>query len=124
MVVAAAVPKGRRAFALMLLFAGLSLGNSMAGVIGRWFVDGELGEKTTKNMAVKEDTDIAFGLCDLGMGFPELGSVSISELESVQVHGLSIERDLSFKADKPISEYSRLARQNGHIVESSEGRSR
>ncbi|WP_229215349.1 DUF2958 domain-containing protein [Dyadobacter bucti] len=27
--------------------------------------------------------DIAFGLCDLGMGFPELGNVSITELEEV-----------------------------------------
>ena len=31
-----------------------------------------------------EDPDIAFGLCDLGMGCPELGSVRISELESVR----------------------------------------
>jgi hypothetical protein len=31
-----------------------------------------------------EDTDIAFGLCDLGMGFPELGSVSLTELASVR----------------------------------------
>ena len=71
-----------------------------------------------------EDNDIAFGLCDLGMGFPELGTVSLSELESVKIHGLSVERDLHFKADKPISEYSRLARQHGHIVEYSEGRAR
>ena len=31
-----------------------------------------------------QDPDIAFGLCDLGMGFPELGSVRISELENVR----------------------------------------
>ncbi len=31
-----------------------------------------------------EYPDIAFGLCDLGMGFPELGSVSLSELLSVR----------------------------------------
>ena len=31
-----------------------------------------------------EDPDIAFGLCDLGMGFPELGAVRISELESAR----------------------------------------
>ncbi len=30
-----------------------------------------------------EDPDIAFGLCDLGMGCPELGNVSLGELESV-----------------------------------------
>ena len=27
-----------------------------------------------------DDPDVAFGLCDLGMGFPELGDVRISEL--------------------------------------------
>jgi len=70
-----------------------------------------------------EDQDIAFGLCDLGMGYPELGTVSLSELESVKILSFSLERDLHFKANKPISEYSRLARQHGHIVESSEGRS-
>ena len=31
-----------------------------------------------------EDPDIAFGLCDLGTGFPELGSVSLRELASVR----------------------------------------
>ena len=30
-----------------------------------------------------EDPDIAFGLCDLGMGFPELGNVSLSEITSL-----------------------------------------
>lgn len=40
-----------------------------------------------------EDPDIAFGLCDLGMQCPELGSVRISELESVRGPlGLGIER--------------------------------
>ena len=68
--------------------------------------------------------DIAFGLCDLGLGFPELGSVSIRELLSAQVFGLGIERDRFFKADKPISEYARLARQHGRIVTGSQGLSR
>jgi hypothetical protein len=30
-----------------------------------------------------DEPDIAFGLCDLGMGFPELGSVRISEIEQI-----------------------------------------
>lgn len=34
---------------------------------------------------------LGFGLCDLGMGFPELGYVSIEELEGL---GLRVERDL------------------------------
>ena len=31
-----------------------------------------------------EDADIAFGLCDLGLGFPELGSVSIAEITALR----------------------------------------
>jgi len=51
-----------------------------------------------------DDTDIAFGLCDLGLGFPELGSVSLSELTALRGKlGLPVERDLWFKADKPLS---------------------
>ena len=60
--------------------------------------------------------DIAFGLCDMGMGSPELGSVSISELERVQLPlGLGIERDLHFTADKTISQYAEAARANGYL---------
>jgi hypothetical protein len=44
-----------------------------------------------------------FGLCDLGMGYPELGYVSLNELESVKgPFGLGIERDLHWAA-KPLS---------------------
>ena len=36
-----------------------------------------------------------FGNCDLGFGFPELGYVMLSELESIEVGmGLGIERDI------------------------------
>lgn len=59
-----------------------------------------------------DDTDIAFGLCDLGMGFPELGSVSLSEITSVRGPlGLPIERDLWFKAEKTLSAYAEEASQ-------------
>lgn len=64
-----------------------------------------------------EDQDRAFGLCDLGQGFPELGYVSLQELESLRGRwGLPIERDLYFRADKPISAYAREARLAGRIV--------
>ena len=63
-----------------------------------------------------EEADIAFGLCDLGMGFPDLGSVRISELEAVRgALGLPAERDLGFHAKKLISEYATEARQHGGI---------
>jgi hypothetical protein len=63
------------------------------------------------------DPDIAFGLCDLGLGFPELGSVSISELESVHGKlGLPVERDLHFMPTKTISAYADEARRAGRIT--------
>jgi hypothetical protein len=64
-----------------------------------------------------DDHDHAFGLCDLGLGFPELGYVSPAELATVRGRlGLPVERDLHFKADKPISAYAREAGMAGRIV--------
>jgi Protein of unknown function (DUF2958) len=61
--------------------------------------------------------DIAFGLCDVGLGTPELGYVSMRELRELRGPlGLPIERDLHFEADKPISAYADEARARGHIV--------
>src|SRR5277367_1569253 len=54
-----------------------------------------------------ENPDIAFGLCDLGMGFPELGSVSLAEIAALRGGlGLPVERDLHFKATKTLSAYA------------------
>ncbi len=64
-----------------------------------------------------EDEDIAFGLCDLGMGCPELGSVRLSELAVVRgPGGLTIERDQHFEADKSLSAYADEAREHQRIV--------
>jgi hypothetical protein len=63
-----------------------------------------------------EDEDRAFGLCDLGTGFSELGRVSISELESHRAPlGIKIERDLHFEANKTLSAYAEAARICGCI---------
>lgn len=63
-----------------------------------------------------DDPDIAFGLCDLGMGHPELDSVSLSEITAVRGKlGLPIERDLYFEADKRLSAYADEARAHGSI---------
>lgn len=65
-----------------------------------------------------EDPTIAFGLCDLGMGYPELGSVSLTELQTVRgAFGLPAQRDLLFEAKGPISQYAQLARAKGGIVQ-------
>jgi hypothetical protein len=64
-----------------------------------------------------EDPDIAFGLCDLGLGCPELGYVSISELESVRGKlGLPVERDVNFSPTKSIIDYAEESRKAGAIL--------
>lgn len=64
-----------------------------------------------------DDPDLLFGLCDLGMGCPELGYVSLSELSTLRGHlGLPVERDLHFRADKPLSVYAKEARVAGRIT--------
>jgi hypothetical protein len=51
------------------------------------------------------------------MGYPERGSVSLSELAAVRVHlNLPIERDLCFVAETPLSRYAEEARSRGRIV--------
>jgi Protein of unknown function (DUF2958) len=61
--------------------------------------------------------DIAYGLCDLGMGSPEIGFVSMRELREVRGPlGLPIERDLHFDANKTLSAYTDEARAHGRIV--------
>ena len=64
------------------------------------------------------DPDIAFGLADLGMGFPELGSLFVPELESARGPlGMAIERDLHFAPDFTIGVYARAALEARRIVE-------
>ncbi len=64
-----------------------------------------------------DEHDHAFGLCDLGLGCPELGWVSLAELATVRGRlGLPVERDLHFLPTKPVSAYAREARLAGRIV--------
>lgn len=64
-----------------------------------------------------DDHDHAFGLCDLGLGSPEMGWVSLQELTTVRGRlGLPVERDLHFRAEKRLSAYARDARLAGRIV--------
>ena len=64
-----------------------------------------------------DDEDRAFGLCDLGLGFPELGWVRFSELEAVRGRlNLPLEIDGHFAANQPLSAYANDARDQGRIV--------
>lgn len=68
--------------------------------------------------AYPEGDDVRlFGLCDLGMGCPELGYLMLSEIEDVRGElGLPVERDLYFKAEHRRSTYAKLASRAGMIV--------
>jgi len=64
-----------------------------------------------------DEPDLLFGLCDLGLGCPELGYASLAEIMEVRGQlGLPVERDLHFVADKAISAYADDARAKGRIV--------
>ena len=67
---------------------------------------------------VMDDQDSLFGLCDLGMGCPELGYVSLTELKETKNRlGIHLERDLFFSARYPLSAYAEAARFAGRITE-------
>ena len=64
-----------------------------------------------------DERGLAFGLCDCGLGEPELGYVHFRELEAIRGRlGLPVELDLHFEADRPISEYAALAYDRRRIV--------
>ncbi|MBN9603758.1 MAG: DUF2958 domain-containing protein [Afipia felis] len=64
-----------------------------------------------------DDPDRCFGLCDLGLGSPELGYVDLRELLTVSAElNLPIERDANFATDKPLSLFAEEARSMGQIV--------
>lgn len=64
-----------------------------------------------------EEPDIAFGLSDLGLGFPELGYVRLSELAQLRGPlGLPVERDRHFTPTMSIGEYAKKARAAGQIA--------
>ena len=66
----------------------------------------------------EDDGDmILFGLCDLGMGEPEMGYISLNELKSLKFVGRPrIERDRWFEANKTLREYADEARNTGRIM--------
>jgi hypothetical protein len=64
------------------------------------------------------DGDILFGLADLGMDCPEMGSFSLAELAALRLpFGLRIERDLYFRTNQPLSVWADIARSSGSILE-------
>jgi hypothetical protein len=63
-----------------------------------------------------DDDGLAFGLCDIGHGMPEIGYVSMDEIFAVKgPGGLRVEQDLHWKAQHTLSEYAAQARSAGYI---------
>lgn len=64
------------------------------------------------------DGDTAYGLIDLGIGMPELAEIKLSDLASiVGPRRHPVMRDRYFRAARSLSEYTRLAQENGSIVD-------
>lgn len=62
------------------------------------------------------DGDTAWGLIDLGIGMPALGTVKLSDLAGiVGPQQRPVLRDLYFHASRPLSEYVQLAQRDGSI---------
>ena len=73
------------------------------------------GQATWLISEYNKETGEMFGLCDLGMGFVELGYVSLDELKDIKLpFGLSIERDMNWKPEMTLTEY------NDAVLEKSE----
>lgn len=83
-------------------------GNEAKGPIVKFF--DPMGAGAWLISDLDPETGIAFGLCDLGQGFPELGYVSLDELCSIQrSRFIGIERDTHFKGGKNWDYYLELA---------------
>jgi hypothetical protein len=81
----------------------LKLFNPVGG--GRWLIT-----------EILPDGDTLFGLCDLEVGFPELGYVSLDEIEAARLpYGFRIERDPHCVGRVPLSMWAQLARRRGSI---------
>ena len=62
------------------------------------------------------DGDTAWGLIDLGIGMPALGTVKLSELAGiVGPQRRPVLRDVYFHAARPLSEYVLLAQRDGSV---------
>jgi Protein of unknown function (DUF2958) len=75
------------------------------------------GNATWLLTELNPDIDLAFGLCGPGLGEPELGYVSLKELNAARGPlGLPLECDLHFAATLTISAYADRAREHRRII--------
>ncbi|PSH60963.1 transposase [Phyllobacterium sophorae] len=63
-----------------------------------------------------EKEGLLFGLCDLGLGCPEIGYVAVSDLlTAIGPLGIRADRDTTFIAQKSLNGYAAEARWLGYI---------
>ena len=74
----------------------------------------DCGGAATWLITESDEDGIAFGLCDLGFGFPELGSVSLPVI--VKELGWRLDKDQYFKAEHKLAQYASIARSNQRII--------
>lgn len=73
-----------------------------------------VGGNATWLLTEIDEQGIAFGLCDLGQGFPELGYVDLQNLS--KDFGFRLERDHYFRSTEKMSAYVNYARQKRMII--------
>ena len=63
------------------------------------------------------DRDVAYGLCDLGIGLPEVGRVRLSSLRNLRsCRGVGIEQDRHFRPVMTLGGYAEKSRHYGRII--------
>ena len=72
-----------------------------------------VGANATWLLTEVDENSIAFGLCDLSQGWPELGYVDLKEISKVM--GTRLEFDRHFNATAKLSTYARYARAKQRI---------
>lgn len=84
----------------------------------KWF--DQFGAATWLISEIDPMEKYAFGLCDLGMGFPEMGSVAIDDITAIKSLGIHrIVKDEHWSATQPLTQYANAARVAGRINEPS-----
>jgi len=77
----------------------------------KFFVPGTKA-KWLLTLKYEEFENLFFGLCDLGLGYAEVGDISLDDLENCKA-----QIDCDFKPKYPLSVYAKGARSVGYITE-------
>lgn len=97
-----------------LLANGINRDRDHAPVVKLFTPD---GNATWLFSELDSDGDTLFGLCDLGMGEPELGYASLAEITALRGRmRLPVERDRYFESKEPMSAHAARARAAQRIV--------